>query len=79
MRVGRQILPDTRIFSVEVDFREFARLELWDGSRQKGRFWYRISDLDGDALWHYYFKIRWNAISNEWENDGCDTGPGNNQ
>lgn len=30
---------------MEVNFREFARLELWDAIRQGGTFWYRISDL----------------------------------
>ena len=29
-----------RNFSLEYNFREFSRVELWDGKRKEGQFWF---------------------------------------
>lgn len=38
-------------FDLEANFREFCRLELHDGARSTGTFWFRISDY---TIWHHY-------------------------
>lgn len=50
----------------EADFREFCRVELWDGTRKAGKFWYRISDYQ---LWHVAFRAVWSADSEKWVDD----------
>jgi Bacterial TSP3 repeat len=50
-------------FSEETNFREFARLQLWDGQRTSGRFWFRISDL---KAWHHYLDVTYNEASKTW-------------
>lgn len=60
--------------AVENNFREFARLELWDGSRTGGKFWFRISD---HLLWHHYLKSKFNSTSLKWEDNSSSSGLGN--
>lgn len=59
-------------FSLTVDFqfREFARLELWDGKREQGKFWFRISD---QYPWHFKAKAKFNQPPGDWVNDGSTT------
>ena len=49
-----------KTFNWEVNFKEFARVELWDGQRTKvaarTHTWFRISDY---CDWHFYFKSQW--------------------
>ena len=54
-------------FAKELDFREFARLELWDGKRKTGQFWFRIS---GYQTWHHYLRTTFNGTTSRWENTG---------
>jgi hypothetical protein len=56
-----------RTFAKELDFREFMRLELSDGSRTAGRFWFRISDY---KEWHHYMKVEFEAGTRSWKNAG---------
>ncbi len=52
-------------FSLETNFREFARLELWDRQRDYGNYWFRISNyLD----WHHYIDVTYDSSSNVWTN-----------
>ncbi len=60
-----------RTFAVEVNFREFARLEIWDGNRATGTFWYRISDFSD---WHHYFNTTFDSTQNFWKNTGSSSG-----
>ncbi len=63
-------------FSSEMNFREFARVELWDGKREGGKFWFRISDFTGDALWHHYFNVTWDAATASWLNANSNSDKG---
>ena len=54
-------------FTKELDFREFARLELWDGKRTTGQFWFRIS---GYQKWHHHLRTTFNGTTSNWENTG---------
>ncbi len=60
-----------KIFNWEVNFKEFARVELWDGQRTKvatgTHTWFRISDY---CDWHFYFKSQW-ATSNWIDNSSA--------
>lgn len=56
---------DLREFGIEAEFQEFARLQIWDGSRASGRFWFRISNY---FVWTHRLKTR--HIGGEWVNDG---------
>jgi hypothetical protein len=66
-------------YSKDADFREFARVQLWDGSREigDGRFWFRISDY---IDWHHALRAR--ALEDEdsfqlyWDNNGSSDGQG---
>ncbi len=50
-------------FSWEVDFREFARLLIWDGKRTSSSSdWHRISDFTGDSLWHVNVEATWDGV-----------------
>jgi hypothetical protein len=60
-----------RTFAVNANFREFARVELWDGTRDKGAFWFRISNY---FLWHHYMSVSWNPAFKMWENAGSSSG-----
>ena len=67
---GRTIVDD-------MDFREFCRLEIWDGKRATGRYWYRISLFE---TWHVGFHAKWNAATSIWDDDSSslsNTGSGN--
>jgi hypothetical protein len=62
----------------EYDFREFARLELWDGSRAGGQTWFRVSDF---YEWHHYFRVMWqyNVVEPQksyWSATHCSSAPG---
>ncbi len=62
-------------FAYKYDFREFARLELYDGQRklaENARTWYRISDY---SRWHFYFKVEWDATNQKWINKDSETEP----
>lgn len=69
-----------RSYSCEMKFIEFARLELWDGVRQKGRFWFRISDdLSGsntDVQWHHYLDATYDATQLKWLDNQSSSGQG---
>ena len=57
-----------RSLQIEYDFREFARLELWDGKRATGQFWYRISE---QKTWHHHMHVEFDAATSKWKNSGC--------
>jgi hypothetical protein len=57
-------------FGLEANFKEFARLELADGIRTSGTFWYRISDY---TLWHHYLNTTFNPATKQWEKTDCST------
>lgn len=54
-------------------FREFARVELWDGERAGGKFWFRISE---HKEWHHHMKAATLSDNGsavfviKWHNDG---------
>jgi hypothetical protein len=54
---------------IEANFREFCRLEITDGARSTGTFWFRISDY---TPWHHYL----NSIrgASEWEDTSSMSG-----
>ncbi|MEQ1933109.1 MAG: hypothetical protein ABL962_04425, partial [Fimbriimonadaceae bacterium] len=54
-----------RTFALESNYREFARVELWDGKRTGGQFWFRISEL---FEWHHYLKVTWDDAAQQWKN-----------
>ncbi len=56
-------------FDLEANFREFCRLEITDGTRSTGTFWFRISDYTD---WHHYL----NAIKtgSVWEDTYSSAG-----
>lgn len=56
--------------SVEHEFREFVRLELWDSSREAGKFWFRISEF---YPWHFKSKVKYKEPPGQWQNDGSST------
>lgn len=65
---------DGEIYHKDVDFREFARVQLWDGKRKNGKFWFRISDF---VLWHHYFRAKFKTHilrDSTWEDDGSIDG-----
>lgn len=56
----------------DADFREFARVQLWDGKRGDGTFWFRISD---HVIWHHYFRAKFKTHffgDPTWEDDGSN-------
>lgn len=63
-------------FGTSYSFREFVRLEIWDGKRQSGKFWFRISD---DNPWHFTFKVKFtdplpvgSPYPKAWVDDGSE-------
>jgi hypothetical protein len=54
-----------RSFAKEADYREFARLNIWDGARQNDRFRFRVSDY---YSWQHYMRGTWNEAAQEWQN-----------
>lgn len=66
-----------RTIANEIDFREFCRVELWDGKRSEGTFWFRISDYQE---WNLGFRAIWDANNSEWidnPSEPSSTGNGN--
>jgi Bacterial TSP3 repeat len=61
------------IFSQDYNFREFARFELWDGKREGGQFWFRISK---QIEWHHYFNTTFDSTNSTWKdgnpNSSCN-------
>ena len=55
-------LPVT-FFQWKASFVEFARLELWDGTRTGGKIWFPISDT---IEWHHYLRAFWLFYGGEW-------------
>lgn len=53
-------------YGVEANFREFCRLEIHDGARSTGTFWFKISD---DHAWHHYLHAIYNDPPAEWQDD----------
>lgn len=51
----------------EFQFREFARVQLWDGKRSQGQFWFLISKFS-DGGWHHHAKFE--SGINFWKNNG---------
>ncbi len=54
-------------WGAEDNFREFCRLEITDGERLTGTFWFRISDYFD---WHFYLSTDFDGIPREWR-DGA--------
>ena len=50
-------------WGAEDNFREFCRLEITDGARSTGTFWFRISNY---ADWHFYFSTDFDDTPHEW-------------
>lgn len=61
-----------RSFAKECDFRELARVHLWDGTRGSGSFWFRVSDY---YSWHHYMNAQWNASTQQWQDAGSSSAP----
>jgi hypothetical protein len=62
---------ESRRFAIEDKFEEFARVQLWDGARSTGRFWFRISDPT-KGRFHHYFKTKWSSSSPAYWTDDPD-------
>lgn len=54
-----------RSYSVEYNFKEFARVELTDGKRNIGQFWFRISD---HIKWYHYLDSAYDRQNSLWKN-----------
>ncbi|MFZ2279745.1 MAG: hypothetical protein WAW39_18245 [Prosthecobacter sp.] len=71
------VTKDGMKLEYKYDFREFARIQLWDNKRTAGQFWFRISNLsEGEegqkGEWHHHAKFK-SEIKSEiksWINDG---------
>lgn len=61
-------------FAKELRFKEFARVELWDGKRSNGIFWFRVSD---HRAWHHYLRVTFNGTTSLWEDSGSSSAEGN--
>jgi hypothetical protein len=62
-----------RSYSIEYNFKEFARVELSDGKRNTGQFWFRISD---HIKWHHYLDSVYDEGSSQWKNLMSSSGIG---
>jgi len=58
-------------FEVDLEFREFARLELWDGKRDAGQYWFKISDY---SEWNFKAKSKFKAPPGDWVDNRSSTG-----
>ncbi len=60
-------------YTLEVDyeFREFARIELWDGNRNAGQYWFKISDY---SEWNFKAKSKFKTPPGDWINNESSTG-----
>jgi hypothetical protein len=56
------------------NFREFARVQLWDGKRANGKFWFRISNY---GLWHHSLKAKFDLPTGKWNDNGSSSALGN--
>jgi hypothetical protein len=62
-----------RTYAAEINFIEFARLEIWDGERAAGQFWFRISD---QIEWHHYLDATFDSVTSKWKNAASSSGAG---
>ncbi|MGL4401324.1 MAG: hypothetical protein ACRCXD_15775 [Luteolibacter sp.] len=53
-----------RSYAVEYNFNEFARVELTDGKRNSGQFWFRISD---HIKWYHYLNSTYDSETSQWK------------
>jgi hypothetical protein len=60
-----------RSYAVEYNFKEFARVELWDGKRTSGPFWFRISD---HVKWHHYLDSIYDNAAVQWKDASSSSG-----
>jgi hypothetical protein len=51
--------------ALELNFKEFCRLEITDGARSAGTRWFRISDYHD---WHFYLHTDFDDANDQWEN-----------
>ena len=74
-RANNQATTDKEVYRKTVDFQEFARVQLWDGKRSQGKYWFRVSDY---VKWHHYFHAKFNIPlffgSSHWDDDGSNDG-----
>lgn len=58
-----------------LNYKEFSRVELWDGRRIKENTWFRISD---HKKWHFALRLKFQANGNVgvWTNNSTATGLG---
>lgn len=56
------------------NFREFSRVQLWDGKRENGKFWFRISNY---GLWHHSLKAKFATPPGKWNDNGSSSALGN--
>jgi hypothetical protein len=61
-------------FVAMTNFREFSRVQLWDGKRENGEFWFRISNY---GLWHHSLKAKFAAPPGKWNDNGSSSALGN--
>lgn len=54
-------------FVAMINFKEFVRLQLYDGIRANGDCWFRISDY---TLWHHSLKAKFNLATGKWIDGG---------
>jgi hypothetical protein len=62
-----------REYGMVFNYREFARLELWDGKREAGAFWFRISP---HVNWHHALETKFSGVDGVWKNNGSSVGLG---
>jgi hypothetical protein len=60
-----------KLLSKELNFQEFSRLELYDGMRSGGRFWFRISNY---VEWHHYLDADYDPVTQNWKNKNSSFG-----
>ena len=60
-------------FDWDGDFVEFVRVELWDGERKSGKFWFRISD---ETSWHHSLRVIKNPADDNWGDRGSSSSTG---
>ena len=69
--VGDHWGPTGTSFDLEANFREFCRLEITDGARSTGTFWFRISAY---TTWHHYLEAIKSGTT--WEDTYSSAGTG---
>jgi hypothetical protein len=62
-----------RTYSAKANFHEFARLEIWDGKRNSGKYWFKISD---NVDWHHAFLTTFSNPPPMWNNNGSSAATG---